>query len=84
MVGTPFDIVKVLTAAAPIVASVTSMVNGNKPENIKREDNKEPKINVTIYNNFYTNSEKEAVSAATQVQKQVVEGISATNTRYLL
>ena len=84
MVGTPIDIVKVLTAAAPIVASVASMVNANKSENIKKEENKEPKINVTINNNFYTNSEKEAVVAATQVQKQVIDGTSATNTRYLI
>lgn len=79
----PLDIVKVLTAAAPIAASVASMAN-NKSETIER---KEPSItnniSVTINNNFYTSSEKDAKLLASQMQNDLISTISS-GTRYML
>ena len=71
----PGDIVSILTAAAPIVASIASGVNANnnRPAETQR-GNTERTINVTINNNFYT-SESDAYRTASQIQNQVVGSI---------
>lgn len=79
---TPLDIVNVLTAAAPIVATVASATK--KSENIERKDKEEKTINVTINNNFYTNSESQAMEAASKVQEQVISSLNSSGPRYML
>jgi hypothetical protein len=78
---TPADIVKVLAAAAPIAASVASMAN--KSEVVER---KEPSVtnnvSITVVNNFYTNSEKEAMCLASEMQSNMFRNFSET--RYML
>ena len=74
---TPFDIVKILTAAAPIVASITSMSN-------KSETNNKPSTEVTINNNFYVNSEKDATKIANTINDQLLESIKSSGTRYMI
>ena len=82
---TPLDIVEVLTAAAPIVASVTNnMTSKNKCGNIDRKENPVMNISITINNNFYTKSNEEALTAAAKIQEQVMGGIASSNNHYIL
>ena len=82
---TPLDIVNVLTAAAPIVASVASIANTPEPE-IRKETpivTNTNNISVTVNNYFYTNSEREAMSAASAMQGEIIGAITS-GTRYML
>lgn len=81
---TPLDIIEVLTAATPIVASVTNMASKNKSENNDRKENPAMNISITINNNFYTSSEREAMMAASKLQDQLLSGIAAANNRYIV
>ena len=82
---TPLDIVNVLTAAAPIVATVASIAN--KPEQIvevrKEQPNITNNISVTYNNYFYTSSPQEAMGLASQMQRQMPNFIPSEN-RYSL
>lgn len=92
---TPISIIEVLTAATPIVASLASIANSNKPVdknesksntevcNIKE---KQPRnINITINNHFYTNpSEKDVIICAEKNQEQIADLISSSENRYIL
>lgn len=81
---TPLDITKILTAAAPIAASVASIANSNKPE-VKETKQEQPiKINVTVNNTFYTKSEKESVALAEKLQEKVVDEAVQVGSRYFL
>lgn len=73
------NIVEVLTAAAPIVASI---MNKNKVEVVDatKEERKAPNINITINNHFHVSSEKDLIDASGKVQEQIIDG----TTRYLL
>ena len=80
---TPYDIVKVLTAVAPIAASVASMATNNS-EKIERKDPANvTNISVSVTNNFYTNSQKESIEIANQMQNKLISDM-ASNTRYML
>lgn len=83
MIIKPTDIAKILTAAAPIVASLVAMTSKSEKEENKDKEKTEP-INVTINNNFYTKSEKDAEIAAEKIRQQVVNGVSYSQTRYTL
>lgn len=80
------DIVKILTAAAPIVASITSMVTKNNPKEEVSVSSKPANISVTINNNFYSNNEKESSLAFERSQNtntdQIVNAILSSQTRY--
>lgn len=78
---TPADIVKVLAAAAPIAASVASMAN--KTEVVeKKEPSVTNNVSITVVNNFYTNSEKDAMYVASEMQNRMFSNLSET--RYML
>lgn len=80
---TPADIVKVLAAAAPIAASVASIANKSEVvEKERKEPNVTNNISITMTNNFYVNSEKDAMNLASQMQNKLLSGISET--RYML
>ena len=78
---TPADIAKVLAAAAPIAASVASMANRSEIT-----ERKEPavtnNVNVTIVNNFYTNSERDAMCLVSEMQNNMFKNFS--DIRYML
>lgn len=80
------DIVKILTAATPIVASITNMVAKSKPEEERIVSTKPANISVTINNNFYSNSERENSLAFERSQNantdQIVNAILSSQTRY--
>ena len=78
---TPADIAKVLAAAAPIAASVASMAKKSEVVE-RREPSVTNNVSITITNNFYTNSEKDAMRLASQMQNQMFSGLSET--RYML
>ena len=78
----PLDIIQVLTAAAPIAASVASIVSGDKSERI--ETCSRPSINVTINNNFYISSKEEALSAANRIQDQAIDSVINSGSRYII
>jgi hypothetical protein len=81
----PIDLVKVLTAAAPIVASLATIAN--KSENTEKKENKEDnekRVNVNIYNTFYTHSEKDAEMAAATISKQLIRGVTYSDNHYSL
>mgnify|MGYP003310958325 CR=1 FL=1 len=85
---TPFDIVNVLSAVAPIVTSIASVVNGSdNSEKITERKEIVPvtnnSVSVTINNNFYTNSEREAKQIACDMQNDLLNAISSSN-RYRL
>ena len=85
MIMTPFDIVSVLTAAAPIAASLASIANKNSSEEEKKnKENSSKPVNVTINNHFYTNSEEEAKVAASKIQDQLIECIVSSKNRYII
>lgn len=83
---TPADIVKVLAAAAPIVATVASAAN--KSENVVVERKETPNItnniSVTYNNYFYTNSAKEAMDISSQMQNQIPSFLNPSENRYSL
>lgn len=72
---TPVDITKILTAVTPIVTSIASSVASNKTGKIEGNI-KPPNINITINNNFYTNSEREAKMIASDIQEQIIDSIT--------
>lgn len=82
---TPLDIVNVLTAAAPIVATVASAAL--KPEPVvevrKEQPNITNNISVTYNNYFYISTPQEAMAIASQMQKQMPNLIPPEN-RYSL
>ena len=80
---TPIDIVNVLTAATPIVASVASIAKNNA-ENNERQNIQPTNINITINNHFYNNSEYEAVMKASKLQNDVIGGITSSGPRFSL
>ena len=79
----PVNIVDVLTAAAPIVATLATVAN-KKSENNNGKDSPKTNVSVTINNNFYTKSQEEAVAAASTIQKQMVDSFSSSGNRYIL
>lgn len=85
----PFDIVKVLTAAAPIVATVASACKPERErpvEIVKETPTKHVTNNITVtYNNyFYTNSPQESIDIAAKMQKQMAQNGLPQEIRYLL
>lgn len=83
---TPADIVKVLTAAAPIVATLASAAN--KSENRVAERKETPhitnNISVTYNNYFYTSSVKEAMDISSQLQNPIPSFLNSPEDRYSL
>ena len=89
----PFDIVKVLTAAAPIVATVASACKSEKEKPVEvikeapvTKNITKNNINVTYNNYFYINSPKEAIDIASRMQNQMNQMFSgnSSETRYML
>ena len=81
---TPADIVKVLTAVAPIAASVVSMANKSENEVIERKETPNvTNIHVTITNHFHGVSNSDAVKFAEEMQNKLIGVISSEN-RYTL
>lgn len=85
---TLFDIVNVLSAVTPIVTTIASAVSGNdEPERvIERKENPSVtnnSVSITINNNFYTTSEREAKQIACDMQNELLNAISSGN-RYRL
>lgn len=79
----PIDIVNVLSAATPIVASITTAVKQNAE--IQEKKNTPPtNINITINNHFYNNSEFEALMKASQLQNKVIEEAVCSEPRFSL
>lgn len=80
---TPIDIVNVLTAATPIVASMASIAKENSE--MKARNNIQPaNINITIHNHFYNNSEYEALMKASKLQNEVVGNVASSGSRFSL
>ena len=77
----PVDLATVLTAAAPIVASIAAIAS--KSENTNKKEKEKP-ISVTINNTFYTNSEREAEIAAEKINEQLTRGVYYSDIRYKL
>ena len=77
----PVDLATVLTAAAPIVASLVTMAN--KSENSDKKEKEKP-ISVTINNTFYTNSERDAEIVAEKIHQQMTRGVYYSDNRYML
>ena len=77
------DIAKVLTAAAPIVASIVAIATKTEVEDKKEKEKKEEPVSVTINNTFYTTSEDDAKRAAKIIQEQIDKARSS-ETRYML
>lgn len=86
----PFDIVRVLTAAAPIVASVASIANNqnSKPviveKPIERQEKPVNNISINITNNFYGVPEKEAIQTANKIQNDTLASLYNPGTRYII
>lgn len=84
---TPFDIINVLTAVAPIVTSIASVVGSDNSEKIiERKENPNVTNNtmsITINNNFYTSTEREAKQIACNMQNDLLNAISSGD-RYKL
>ena len=76
---TPVDIAKILTAAAPIVAYI---ISGNKVGDITEKGDCD--VNVTINNNFYVNSNTDAINAANLINNQIIDSIKSSKTRYTI
>ncbi len=82
---TPADIVKVLTAAAPIVATVASAAS--KSETVverKETPNITNNISVTYNNYIYTNSVQEAMGIASQIPNPIPSFLNSSENRYSL
>ena len=84
----PINIIDVLTAATPIVASVANIVTSNKKSDNAQEINttKQPNntININITNHFYTNCEQDSYKVAKTVEEQVKNSVIESGIRYLL
>lgn len=80
----PSDIATILTAAAPIVASIASGISANKPEDSQKTVAPEKTVNVTINNHFYTNSEADAIKAANQISNQAVGCLVKAENPYII
>lgn len=91
----PINIIDVLAAATPIVASVASIVTSNKKPvedknktediNTDKKDTQPPNINITINNHFYTIPKQEDIIVAAQKnEEQIVDSIISSGNRYLL
>lgn len=73
---TPLDIVKVLTAAAPIAASVASIANNDRTENKERKETSSvTNISITINNTFYSKPDRESVDYANQMQNKLISDL---------
>lgn len=83
---TPADIVKVLTAAAPIVATVASAANKSENRVVERKEtpNITNNISVTYNNYFYTNSVNEAMDIASKMQNPIPSFLNSSEDRYSL
>ena len=79
----PIDIVNVLTAATPIVASVASIAKENS-DNRMRKDIQPTNINITINNHFYNNSEMEALMKSANLENNVISCIVDHEQRFRL
>lgn len=87
----PFDIVKVLTAAAPIVASVSNIIRDYddsqstpEVEVVRVENEKQPtpvtnSINIIVTNNFYAKPDPETLKAATDSQSELLNKLGIAN-----
>lgn len=80
---TPLDIINVLTAAAPIVASVASIANTPEPVIHKENPNVTNNISITVNNHFYTGTEREAIDTASRLQNDLIGNVTSDN-RYTL
>lgn len=81
---TPYDITKILTAAAPIAASVASIANNSEVREKESKQEQPIKISVTVNNTFYTKSERDSVSLAEKIHEKVVDEAVQSCSRYLL
>lgn len=79
----PIDIVNVLSAATPIVASITTAVKQNA-EAEEKKNTPPTTINITINNHFYNNSEFEAMMKASKLQNKVIEEVVCKEPRFSL
>lgn len=83
----PINIIDVLTAATPIVASVASIVAGNKKPDNKQEETfpvkQQPNINITITNHFYTNSTRDSIQASKIIEEQIKDSLLEPGIRYI-
>lgn len=82
MTAPNINIKEILTAATPIVETVSSMVNKAKSEKVDKRQT--PNINVTIHNHFYVISEKDAMVSALKIREQVVDAIGVSDTNYIV
>lgn len=84
----PGDIATILSAAAPIVASITNGVSTSivNKSDLNKNNNQEKTVNITINNHFHTKTESESVLAASELQNKIVETAVKTpdNTRYII
>ena len=83
----PSDIVKVLAAAAPIVASVASIANKeNKPEIVEKESPTVNNISISVTNNnhFYGTPNTQTIQAASNIGKSILDTIAPTGPRYII
>ena len=78
---TPADIVNVLTAVAPIATTIVTAAS--KSEITEKKPSVTNNISITVNNNFYTNSVKEAIDIASHMQNKINDTISS-GTRYML
>lgn len=79
----PIDIVNVLSAATPIVASITTAVKQNA-EAEEKKNTPPTNINITINNHFYNNSESEALMKAAKLQNKIIEEVACSTPRFKL
>lgn len=89
--ASPIDIVSILTAATPIVASIANNF-AKKSENEYKVALEEKRasvpvqqpnyINITINNNFYVASQKEALHKSQVIEQDLFKGISLGEERY--
>ena len=81
----PFNIIDVLTAATPIVASVATMVtNKDKPEEKENKEKQPTTININITNHFYVNSDEDAIHAANVIEKNIKVSMLQSGIRYII
>lgn len=85
----PVNIIDVLTAAAPIVASVANIATSNKKSDtnqgiIPEKQQPNTTININITNHFYTNSNQDSIKVAKTVEDQVKNSVIESGIRYLL
>lgn len=82
----PFDLMKVLTAVTPIVTTIANnSKNNNSTEIVETQRYKEPNINITINNHFYSTPSIDELQAVEEVNKRLISEISVNNNnRYLI